>query len=297
MDDEKQQNGLIQKTGDALKKGAKKQAKNLTKKIIKKVIMVITGFLLKIIAPIIIAVVIITAIADFIDGILGDETKKANAFAVKYTSGSISGGSSSGGGNSGGGTTVGSTSGGGNSNSAGEVTEESSLGSIVVNIDNVLENGAYKLTYEFRDENGNLYTEEQEDQVISNIKNDLLEENENLDLSKFSNSELKIIGALMYNGLPVDSYNEEELKALVIFLKADIASQSFDLRSGENTEVNIDELRKNDEVYGTIEIHKTTIETDANGNIVDDKEIKLKYVPYGDKITRRNFLLYGCTKR
>ena len=269
MDEEKQQDGMIKKTGDALKKGAKKQAKNFAKKIIKKVIMAVATFVLKVVIPIILVIVIITSIANFLEKLFSDSSKEANAFAVKYTSGS------------------------GTSSGAGEEEEESSLNSIIVDINNTTENGAYKLTFEFKDEDGNLYSEEQ---AISNIKNDLLEENEDLDLTQFSDSELKIIGALMYNGLMVEDCNEEELKALVIFLKADIASQSFDLRSGEDTDIDIEALRNNDEVYGTLELHKTTIETDEQGNI-SYKEIKLEYVPYGDETTRRNFLLYGCTKR
>lgn len=266
MDEEKQQDGVIKKTGDALKKGAKKQAKNFAKKIIKKVIMAVATFVLKVVIPIILAIIIITSIANFLEKLFSDSSKEANAFAVKYTGSSSSG--------------------------TGE-DEESSLNSIIVDINNTTENGAYKLTFEFKDENGNLYSEEQ---AISNIKNDLLEENEDLDLTRFSNSELKIIGALMYNGLMVEDCNEEELKALVIFLKADIASQSFDLRSGDDTNIDIETLRSNDEVYGTLELHKTTVQTDENGD-VSYKEIKLEYVPYGDETTRWNFLLYGCTKR
>lgn len=268
MDEEKQQDGIMKKTGDALKKGAKKQAKNFTKKIIKKVIMAVATFVLKIVLPIIIAIVLITSIANFLEELFSDKSKQANAFAVKYSSSS-------------------------SNNSSGTGEEESSLNSIIVDINNTTENGAYKLTYEFKDENGNLYTEEQ---AITNIKSDLLKENEDLDLTKFSNSELKIIGALMYNGLMVEDCNEEKLKALVVFLKADIASQSFDLRNGEDTDIDIETLRDNDEVYGTLELHKTTIETDQYGNI-SYKETKLEYIPYGDETTRRNFLLYGCTKR
>lgn len=269
MDEEKQNDGMIKKTGDALKKGAKKQAKNFAKKIIKKVVMVVATFVLKVVIPIILAIIIITSIANFLEELFSDKSKEANAFAVKYSSSSSN-----------------------NSNGTGEEEEESSLNSIIVDINNTTENGAYKLTYEFKDENGNLYSEEQ---AITNIKNDLLEENEDLDLTQFSDSELKIIGALMYNGLMVEDCNEEELKALAMFIKADIASQSFDLRSGEDTDIDIETLRDNDEVYGTLELHKTTIETDENGNIAY-KEIKLEYVPYGDETTRRNFLLYGCTK-
>ena len=267
MDEEKQNDGMIKKTGDTLKKGAKKQAKKVAQKIIKKVIAAIAPYLLKVIAIALVAAVIATTFATILDLIKGNASKEANAFAVKYSSSSSSG--------------------------TGEDSEESSLNSIIVDVNNTTEDGAYKLTYEFKDEEGNLYTETE---ALENIKRDLIEEKESLDLNKFSDSELKIIGALMYNGLTVEDYNEEQLKALVIFLKADIAAQSFDLRSGEDTDIDIETLRENDEVYGTLELHKTTIETDEQGNI-SYKEIKLEYVPYGDETTQRNFLLYGCTKR
>ena len=256
MDEEKQNDGMIKKTGDALKKGAKKQAKNLAKKIIKKVIMAIGAFVLKIILPIIIAIIILTAIAEFFENLFSDESKNANAFAVKYTSSSFVGS---------GGTAI--------SGEAGSEEEGSSLASIIVDINNATENGAYILTYEFKDENGNIYSD---DQALTNIKNDLSEKNENLDLTQFSDSELKIIGALMYNGLMVEDSDEAELKALALFVKADIASKNLDLRKSEDT--NIDALGE-DEVYGTIRINKTRIEKDDNDNVKYSTE-KLQFVSY-----------------
>ena len=287
MEEENQEkqkkDGIIKKTGNELKKGAKKQAKKAVQKVVKKIIMAILPYLLKAIAFTIIVIIITISIKNFIDKLTGDASKDANAFAVKYTASSTGGVSS----NTGSGST------GSPSNSGETASQESSLNNIVVDFNNITENGAYKLTYEFRDKDGNLYSEEQ---AITNIKEDLLKVNEKLDITQFSNSELKIIGALMYNGLMVESYDEKELKALVIFLKADIASQSFNLRNRENTDIDIESLRQSDEIYGTLELHKTTIETDESGNI-KYKPIKLQYIPYGDEVTRRNFLLYGCTKR
>lgn len=253
MDEEKQQDGMMKKTGDALKKGAKKQAKNLAKKILKKVIMMVLTFVLKAVLPIIIAIIILTTIANFLDELFSGKSKEANAFAVKYSNGSSVGSSSSG------------------------ITEKTSLYTVVVDTGKVTENGAYELTYEFRDDNENLYSEEQ---AITNIKSDLLKENENLDINKFSEAELKAIGVLMYNGLKVKDCDEEELKAFAMFLKADIASQSFDLRTGNDTDIDIKDLKNNDYVYGTIQINKTKIEKDSNGNVAYSDPEKLKYVSY-----------------
>ncbi|MGN1301732.1 MAG: glucosaminidase domain-containing protein [Clostridia bacterium] len=102
----------------------------------------------------------------------------------------------------------------------------------------------------------------------------MLKENEKIDLTQFSDSELKIIGALMNSGLETGKYSEEQLKALAIFVKADIAGQSLDLSNGNRKQVKVEDLSENDEVYGTVELHKTTPTEDGY------KEIKLKYVPY-----------------
>lgn len=271
MDEENQNDGIIKKAGDALKKGAKDQAKKSMQKVFKKMIVAIAPILLKFVAIVLVVAILFTAISDFLDEIKGKRSKEANGFAVHYAGVST------------------------------EEDDEDVLNRIIVDTNNVTEDGAYKLTYEFRDKNGNLYSEQE---AIENIKKDLNSKNKDLNITQFTDAEIKIIGTLMYNGLQVNKYNEDELKALALFVKADIASQSFDLRPSTDADIDIDTLRENDEVYGTLELHKTAVEFDQdnkvkydeNGNIVY-KSIKLEYIPYGDEGTRWNILLYGCTKR
>lgn len=247
MDEEEQKNnGLLKQTGNALKEGAKKQAKQATKKIIKKVIMAILPYLIKIIAIVVCIVTIFSLFSWLLNLKASAEAKNADAFAVKYVNGS---------------------------SASGDVAEKS-LGNIIIDVNNRDETtGAYILNYEFYDENGNLYTETD---AIAKIKNDIIKENETLSIGNFSDSELKIIGALMYNGLKVNRYNENELKALVIFTKADIASNNFDLRERDKigTEVKIEDLQNNDFVYGTLQIHRTKAYSGSDNNQ------KLQFISY-----------------
>lgn len=165
-------------------------------------------------------------------------------------------------------------------------TEETSPNRIIVDVNKRNSNGAYELSYEFKDKDENVLAQED---ALEKIKLDLLKENGDLDLSKFSDSELNIIGALMYNGLKVEQYNEEELKALVIFLKADIAGQSFDLRPKDQIgqPVPFSELSDNNFVYGTLQVQRVKIE-EANG-VLGYKEELLEYIPYGDETTPNTF--------
>lgn len=247
MDEEKQNNGLMKKAGDSLKQGAKKLAKEGAKQVFKKVITAILPILLKVLIPVIIVVVIITGIVDLIHKITSLNSKEANAFAVYYT---------------------------GESTGTETEGEEENIpdNRIIVDFNNVTDDGAYILTYEFKDEEGNII---EENDAIENIKKDLVAENKDLNVKLFSDSELKVIGVLMYNGLSVEDYNEDELKALVTFLKADIASQSIDLRDEDSTPITVEELRSSDEIYGTLEIWKTS--TEENG---ESKQEKLKYISY-----------------
>ena len=261
MDEEKskqkQQDGLVGKVGDKLKKGSKDMAKQAMKKIFKKIIMAIVTVILKVLLPMIIIAILIASFWNWIEGLTSKSSDDANAFSVDYSS---------------------------------DVTDETNPNRIVVDSNTVSENGAYSLNYEFefKDEEGNPYTEEQ---IIEKIKEDLLEKNNDLDLTQFSNSELKIIGTLMYNGLMVEQFNEEKLKAIVIFVKVDIATQSFDLRSsGEiGQEVSLETLSDSDEVYGTIEAHRTKVKRDNDGNVTGYEEVTLEYIPYGDSETQGTF--------
>ena len=252
MDEEKQKDGLIKKAGDALKKGAKDQAKKSMQKVFKKVIMAIAPILLKFVAVVLIAAIVVTAISDFLDKLKGRTSKEANAFSVYYA------GTSS------------------------EEDEESSLNRIIIDTKNVTDDGAYILTFEFKDGKGNLFTEEQ---ALTNIKVELARQNADIDLNQFSNSELKIIGTLMYNGLKVEKYNEEQLKALAIFVKADIAANNFDLRSADKIgqTVKLEDMTDNDYVYGTLQMHRTKA---SEGY---DSEQKLEFIPYGDENTPGTF--------
>lgn len=252
MDEEKQKDGLIKKAGDALKKGAKDQAKKSMQKVFKKVIMAIAPILLKFVAVVLIAAIIVTAISDFLDKLTGKSSKEANAFSVYYA------GTSS------------------------EEDEESSLNRIIIDTKNVTDDGAYILTFEFKDGKGNLFTEEQ---ALTNIKVELARQNAEIDLNQFSDSELKIIGVLMYNGLKVEKYNEEQLKALAIFVKADIAANNFDLRKAADIgkAVELEDMTDNDYVYGTLQMHRTKA---SEGY---DSEQKLEFIPYGDENTPGTF--------
>lgn len=260
MDEEKnkkQQDGLTRKVGDKLKKGSKDMAKQAMKKIFKKIIMAIVSFILKFILPMIIIAILLVSFWNWIEGLTSKSSDDANAFSVDYSS---------------------------------DVTDETNPNRIVVDSNTVSENGAYSLNYEFefKDEEGNPYTEEH---IIEKIKEDLLEKNNDLDLTQFSNSELKIIGTMMYNGLMVEEFNEEKLKAIVIFVKVDIASRSFDLRkSGEiGQEVSLETLSNSDEVYGTLEAHRTKVQKDNAGNVTGYEEVTLEYIPYGDSDTQGTF--------
>lgn len=239
MDEEKEQkNGQAQEPKSALGKAGKKLKEQGKKKIFKKIIAVLLPILLKCFAGVIIMFILISSIKNFLDGRTSEASKNASSSAISYG-------------------------------------KSAKTNKITVNVKNATENGAYKLTYKFKDKDGKTLTE---DEAIQQIKRDLEEENEKINLNKFSDSELKIIGSLMYNGLETGKYNEEQLKALAIFIKADIAGRKFDLRA-EKEEVTVEDLSNNDEVYGTLELHKITTATDANGN-VEYNEIKLTYVPY-----------------
>lgn len=236
MDEEKEQkNGQASEPKGVLDKGAKKLGKQTAKKFFRKVIIALLPKLLMSVAVILGTYLMISAISHFLDILKGEESKKSGSSAIVYSSGN------------------------------------SKVNKITASTKNVTDDGAYKLTYKFKNEDKKVCSDEE---AIKIIKKNLLKENEKIDLTQFSDSELKIIGTLMNNGLETGQYSEKQLKALAIFVKADIAAQSFDLSNGEGKKVNLEDLSKNDEVYGTLELHKTT-PTD-NGY----EEIKLKYVPY-----------------
>lgn len=237
MDDEKEEkNGQAQEPKSVLGKAGKKLEKQAIRKFFKKIIATLLPILLYVLVGVILIAVLLAAIKSFLDWWHSKEAKEASGSAIVYSSGS-----------------------------------SARTNKITVSTKNVTANGAYNLTYKFKDEEGKVCTEEE---AIKIIKRNLLKENEKIDLTQLSDSELKIIGALMNSGLETGKYNEEQLKALAIFVKADIAGQSLDLSNGTRKQVKAEDLSENDEVYGTVELHKTTPTGDGY------KEIKLKYIPY-----------------
>lgn len=236
MDEEKEQNnGQAQNTKSVLSNVAKKQAEKGKRKVFKKMIIVLVAKLLIAFCIAFGIYLFISSVLHYLDVLDSNESKEASTSAIVYSSNS------------------------------------SKANKIVVNNNNITSDGAYELTYKFKDEEGKSCTEQE---AIKIIKRNLLKQNEKIDLEAFTESELKIIGTLMNNGLETGKYSEEELKALVVFVKADIAGKSYNLSSGNRKKVKVENIANKDEVYGTIDVHKTTVTDDGY------KEIKLEYVPY-----------------
>lgn len=243
MDEEKEQNnGQTQDAKSALNQGGKKLGKQAIKSLFRKIIALILPWLLKFICIAFVIYLLISAVSHYLDILNSEESKDASSSAIDFSAGT-----------------------------------EIKANKIAANANYITTDGAYELQFNFEDEKGNSLTESQ---AISDIEKRLKEENEKIKLNQFSQSELKILGMLMNNGIETGKYNEQQLKALAMFVKADIASQSLDLRPGtEKPEIKIEDLTNNDEVYGTIELHKTTATTEDGENVIY-KEIKLEYVPY-----------------
>lgn len=229
-----------QESKNVLQKGTEIVGKQAKRKIFKTVILPILLVALKYIVIAFAIYFVIASIKNFLKGEDSKESKNASNTSISY------------------GDTI-------------------KVNKINVDMKNINKNGAYNLVYQFTDENGKNLSEKD---AIAKIKEDLQSVNEKIKTDKFSDSELKIIGSLMYNGLEAGKYNEEQLKALAMFVKADIAGYSFDLRD-EKKEVKIEDLRKNDEVYGTLELYKTTATNDKDGKPIY-KQIKLSYIPYAN---------------
>lgn len=244
--DEEKNNEQAQGAKNVLTKGAKKLSKQTAKKFFKKIIAVILPLLLKAICIGLLIYLLVASISHFLDWWDSSESKEANRSSIVFSTGTIK-------------------------------PDDIKATQITVNADYMTTDKAYELQYSFVDEKKN---EISESQAINNTKKKLVEENEKINLGKFSTSELKTLGVLMSNGLETGKYNEEELKALAVFVKADIASQSLDLgnSTGEKN-IKIEDVINNDEVYGTIEVHKTTATT-TDGSTPIYQEIKLEYVPY-----------------
>lgn len=110
----------------------------------------------------------------------------------------------------------------------------------------------------------NTYTDED----INGIKNEILSKTAK-DLSQFSDFEIAILGALMHNGLDLDSFTIDELKCLPSFIKAESCTQFLDLRknsqkfkSGEYVPQQLSDLKDN-EVPGVILVQRTNTNSES----------------------------------
>lgn len=244
MNEEKEQNnGQAQNIKSALGSGLKKKGKEAAKKFFKTIIVAIVPKLLLAISIVFVIYVLISAISSFLDLEQSKESKTASSSSIAFSS----------------------------------KVDNIEGNKIIASTNNLTADGGYNLQYMYQDEDGNSYSA---GTAISDVKKTLEEENEDIDLSKFSNSELKMLGVLINNGLETGKYNEEQLKALALFVKADIAGQSFDLREeNDRDKIKLEDLINNDKVYGTLELHKTTATTNDNGDVIY-KEIELKFVQY-----------------
>lgn len=249
---------------NALKQGAKKQAKDSMKKAIKIIIQALKPILLKLAITLITTIIVLETVSYIVDKVKGEKSKKAKDSALS-TPYSVSYDSDS------------------------EENEEDAKKSnkMIVNMENISSDGAYIIKYQFVDENGNEYSEKD---AIEKIKEKI--KKAGLDPNKLTDSELKIVGTLIFNGLDIEElrYTEEKLKALALFVKADIASQNFDMRKSSEIgkEVPIDKLSENDEIYGTLQVHRTKVEGGSNGSPTQN-EVALEYIAYGDEETTGTF--------
>lgn len=119
----------------------------------------------------------------------------------------------------------------------------------------------------------NNYTEEE----LNNIKEEINQTT--IDSSKFTDFEIGIIGALLDNGVDIDDYEEDELKCLPAFIKAEACTQYLDLRknsekfdtSGNYKPEQLNNLKEN-EVPGIILVQRTN----TNSNNPTTLEYKKK---------------------
>lgn len=157
---------------------------------------------------------------------------------------------------------------------------------IEVSMNNKTEGGAYNLSY-----TGN--TSENSENLIDNLRAELKAANQDVDFSDFTDSQIQQIGILMRNGLDVNAFNAEELKALAVFVKVGIASERFDLRTAEQLEnkkeITLADIEANDEVYGIINVYRNKVVEEDDGQVKYEK-VKLNYVRYGDATTQGTFM-------
>lgn len=261
-----EQNNIVKKAGDTLKKGAKNAGKEAVKKVIKKILAVLAPILLKLFIIIIIAIVILQLISWLVQWLKSDEAKESQESAIVYEYTEIGDGD------------VILLEG---DDEASEEETGKKITGYQISVKPDVEKKAYILKYRFFDSNGDELTEKE---VLENIKEEL--EDKELDSRVFTDSELKIIATLGQKGLSIGSFTEEELKCFALFVKAEIAGQNFDLRNGSEIgkETDIEDIRKNDYVYGILQASKTT--TGESGYSTQ----ALTYKEYGDDEKEDSFM-------
>ena len=146
-----------------------------------------------------------------------------------------------------------------------------------INVTMDLENKGYAINCSFYSPSGNPVDEEA---VIESTKNGLKKANINPNL--FTDSEIKILAVMAKNGLKFKDYTADYLRCLPLFVKAEIASQNFDLRDADHIgeEVDIRDIAQQDFVYGTLRIQRTTIKDNGDADPEYNSQL-LQYLDYG----------------
>ena len=152
--DEEKNNEQAQGAKNVLTKGAKKLSKQTAKKFFKKIIAVILPLLLKAICIGLLIYLLVASISHFLDWWDSSESKEANRSSIVFSTGTIK-------------------------------PDDIKATQITVNADYMTTDKAYELQYSFVDEKKN---EISESQAINNTKKKLVEENEKINLGKFSTS-------------------------------------------------------------------------------------------------------------
>lgn len=137
-------------------------------------------------------------------------------------------------------------------------------------------NGTYEIS--------NNFTNEELEEVKRKVRGE-----SNIDTSEFSDFELAVLGALLQNGLDLDSYDDDELHCLPYFLKAESSTQFLDLRKnsekfdsqGNYVPELLDDLEE-EEVPGIILVQRT--------NTTDNNPTTLEYIQKAefDKMVNNN---------
>lgn len=137
-------------------------------------------------------------------------------------------------------------------------------------------NGNYEIS--------NNYTDEELEELEREIRGE-----SNIVSSEFSDFEIAVLGALLQNGLDLDSYDDDELHCLPYFLKAESSTQFLDLRKNSekfdsqgNYEPELLDDLEEEEVPGIILVQRT--------NTNDNNPTTLEYIEKAefDKMVNNN---------